>query len=1069
MDYYLKYIKYKNKYLSLKGGKIPEIENEHYVKKYLPLNYSEYTLTLNNKVIKEGNDITYNLNSKFEYEQINQVIPDIVSNYYLFIKDIIKINDIEIPFQTLFLENLFNIIIKLRELLTSNYAIPTFIQLINDEDKKLIESIESILNNNKCDESLYTNEMDYTELKKQIKDNINFINKNKLKISFDDNRKLLSSFNLEKDKLTKNLKDNSNFIKILKDEIKNLDIQDTDYILKKSKIEEYISNYDRQIYNDNSKLKSLINKSRENNLDINADKNICNIIKFKSIVNDSSYNEQIKQLVKENKMKLIEDIFKKYFNITDTNLYIGISVKSNILNKYIFINKIRELLEILYSDSESYDQIKTQIINLYDNKDAFINISDMMELYEQTINSATKPDNDKIIVYSSTINDKTNTDAKKEKKFEAYIKNEIKLIMELKDFIKYCDIIDNADGLKEFLKIKTSILFFASFIGGHFDKLTFNNIDNNLFPINIDNLICNLLKIDNYELNIKNNKLITKEKERNNFIKNIQTKIKNLNNKFIHLYNNDTLITQKIDSLYKEWEDLELDIDDLKLLDYEDFKQKYNNSKDLYKIYKYNKILDDKYYNNIDKIKKNQKDIKKNEQKLALLLNNDYSLFEFNNLPKVFKYGNAMFEGNQFPDCVENALLHFVRAIIWDPNTKKYNYNFLPETSNEELKEFVTTLKIGNENTIEIKNKFNQIIQNKSEFCGLYKQRSEDGIINYEIKSNINNFKTVLNYLFGITDSINHKYLNKNINKITENNISIHIEYTNILYILAFNIYDGHTVVSKIITNPNILLNYTYINLIYLLTSNYNNYKITNFNIYNYYLQHYIDKNVPFYLIFLLLDENVYLLSKSELNGNILSNINYFEKIFNNIEIHDLKKLISKLELYEKFIYYIQFLLEYIDDNPESMKVIKLYLSYLKLFNLESDIFYIEINDVLLTKLSNKKNKSIINEIYDLQFNDVYPKYLKVSIFDYLCLSYDFEHYTDDSKDGFIEILNELLDHLGNREYILNERNINLYLNKYDTDYDIDIDYNEFPIMEKMININIREILLKDDITIKNK
>ena len=112
----------------------------------------------------------------------------------------------------------------------------------------------------------------------------------------------------------------------------------------------------------------------------------------------------------------------------------------------------------------------------------------------------------------------------------------------------------------------------------------------------------------------------------------------------------------------------------------------------------------------------------------------------------------------------------------------------LSETSNEELKEFVTTLKIGNENTIEIKNKFNQIIQNKSEFSGLYKKRSKDGAINYEIKSNINNFKTVLNYLFGITDSINHKYLIKNINKITEYNISMTVTqlYLKILLILIY-------------------------------------------------------------------------------------------------------------------------------------------------------------------------------------------------------------------------------------------------------------------------------------------
>ena len=44
MEYYLKYIKYKNKYLSLKGGKIPEIEDstDKATKKYLPLNYSNY-------------------------------------------------------------------------------------------------------------------------------------------------------------------------------------------------------------------------------------------------------------------------------------------------------------------------------------------------------------------------------------------------------------------------------------------------------------------------------------------------------------------------------------------------------------------------------------------------------------------------------------------------------------------------------------------------------------------------------------------------------------------------------------------------------------------------------------------------------------------------------------------------------------------------------------------------------------------------------------------------------------------------------------------------------------------
>jgi hypothetical protein len=44
MNYYLEYIKY----LSLKGGKIPVIEDKELIKKYLPLNYGDHTITFNN-------------------------------------------------------------------------------------------------------------------------------------------------------------------------------------------------------------------------------------------------------------------------------------------------------------------------------------------------------------------------------------------------------------------------------------------------------------------------------------------------------------------------------------------------------------------------------------------------------------------------------------------------------------------------------------------------------------------------------------------------------------------------------------------------------------------------------------------------------------------------------------------------------------------------------------------------------------------------------------------------------------------------------------------------------------
>ena len=98
MDYYLKYIKYKNKYLELKGGTIPSIENTELKKQYFPLKYSSHTITFNNKVIKEGDRTIYNLNLQFEYNINNTFKPNIITsdyekNYNIFFKDEIVINE----------------------------------------------------------------------------------------------------------------------------------------------------------------------------------------------------------------------------------------------------------------------------------------------------------------------------------------------------------------------------------------------------------------------------------------------------------------------------------------------------------------------------------------------------------------------------------------------------------------------------------------------------------------------------------------------------------------------------------------------------------------------------------------------------------------------------------------------------------------------------------------------------------------------------------------------------------------------------------------------------------------
>ena len=141
-NYYSKYIKYKPKYLLLKGGKLPHSENSSDIEdpkiNFLPLTYSNNIITLNNKIIKEG-DVSlpvYNLNSNYEYEVISRqsVKPTIVNNYYLFNEEIIIIEDGNIiPFDALFLQNSFNIISKLLELLSWSLSSIIFSNSSNSE------------------------------------------------------------------------------------------------------------------------------------------------------------------------------------------------------------------------------------------------------------------------------------------------------------------------------------------------------------------------------------------------------------------------------------------------------------------------------------------------------------------------------------------------------------------------------------------------------------------------------------------------------------------------------------------------------------------------------------------------------------------------------------------------------------------------------------------------------------------------------------------------------------------------------------------------------------------------
>jgi hypothetical protein len=1028
-NYYLKYIKYRNKYLSLKGGKTPYIIDKNPIIKFLPLNYGDNIITLNNKIIKEGNKELpiYNLNSEYKYVVVprESIVPTIIDNYYLLNHEIIKINGKnEIPFDALFLQNSYNIISKLLQLLKSKYVRPILILEKIKENIKLENNIDSFLNYgqikelddldtvallhfNQLKDSVYkfefeneeiqeltVEENEYIELKDHINEKLLFLKKSKL------SKQVLDEIIEKYFMLNEEIYSKNNSILKINEIIESLRIDLKQIVDKKSdKFKEIKNKIDKETLSKSKMNESIENIKNINALTFNVVNTMKDLEKFKMLLSKQNQLIEIKILKEEtNKyIKSIEKIFRTYFNInTDTNDFINVSAKANLLNKYIFINKFRELLEILYlpidltDENEVYIILESEIFKLFDNnKEAFVNISDMINLYDSyTSISSSENVEMKSVEYVAKENTiPHDTEEIINKKYSKYMKKEIKLIIELRKFINYCDTIDNINGLKIFLNIKTSLLFFASFIGVRFNKLTIGHLQNNLFPVNSDNLVCNLLQIDTPKLQELYDRRISEEQVKN---------------------------------------------DKLKI-----YKNRYAEEKD---------ALKRQFKTNIKKYnKKEKKDLKLKiveiyidsvEKELT-----DYDIFNFSFLPKVYNYGQSKFQNILFPDCVENTLLHFIRGVIWNPETKQYHKTYLPETTKIELLDLIDRLKLNEENNYFIKQEFCLLVQNISEFNHIYKNKiiKDDYYEYYEIISNIDNFKSIINYLFGIetndyiTDYDTYK-LNPYITNIKIDNKIINIEYKNIMSILAFYINDGHSSVSIVNAANNKLPTYKFENIILLLSSNYITHAITKFNIYNKYLKNYRDI-VPFYLKYLLLDKNLYFIldfpNDLDLEHIIINNLDPFIIILDQFENYDLKKILFESKIVDRFIEKINTKLFNGELTREYFhKIVK----YLKIFNLESDeIFQLKVNK----KISNFFIDTEVypNIIKHYNFEEANEIFVSVTLIEFYILDLvDYQTSIKSKINLLVFIIKELLSEYS-EEYkmrIINGRDIECF--SFDTD-----------------------------------
>jgi hypothetical protein len=328
----------------------------------------------------------------------------------------------------------------------------------------------------------------------------------------------------------------------------------------------------------------------------------------------------------------------------------------------------------------------------------------------------------------------------------------------------------------------------------------------------------------------------------------------------------------------------------------------------------------------------------------------------------------------------------------------------------------------------------------------------------------MDNFKKVINYLFGIldesldyiTDYDTYK-LNPYITNIKIDNKIVNIEYKNIMSILAFYINDGHSSVTIVNATNNKLPTYKFENIILLLSSNYIIHAITKFNIYNKYLKNYHDI-VPFYLKYLLLDKNLYFIldfpNDLDLEHIIINNLDPFIIILDQFENYDLKKILFESKIVDRFIEKTNTKLF---DGELTREYFQKIVKYLKMFNLESDeIFQLKIN----RKISNFFIDTEVypNIIKHYNFEESNEIFVSVTLIEFYILDLvDYQTSIKSKINLLVFIIKELLSEYS-EEYklkIINSRDIECF--SFDTD-------NIKRIIGD-VKINILKIFDKDNIS----
>lgn len=672
-------------------------------------------------------------------------------------------------------------------------------------------------------------------------------------------------------------------------------------ILKSNPVSDKYININKELKYEDVKLNNmLIDEIDKNNIhlltnlkflinDKEYDFNILLIQKHYNIIGNLIYFLTNKYLVingifKKEEVETMKILFNSFFQISDLGDYIDISAKSNLINKYLFINKVKELLEILYATDIDYDiliehynlkkkprkkpdnivseldKVKFKLLKIFDDDQSkLINFIDTYKLYNDY--GDLKPD------MTKTSKD-LDIELIKIKERKSQVGDNDKIIIEIESFIrlvkfiKYCNKID--DVTLKYFNVETSILFFFTYIGErliNYPILKKTDMIDRLFPININNVVLNLIspynnniiekenqnlfdQINFYKKIIKLGKIIPTENNDCSLVSllNYNSKLKEYLYYIISKKKINNKLVEYIEKSDETKTELEEDNKTLKkkIKKYEEKSklEKYKSKLEKYKgeletnegELKTNKGELEKYYSIRDKIILDRKNNLISPEHLLFIVNKQLPTFYL--YSKSTKFIDSKGIIYNYSDCVENTLLQFFKTIYWDPESYRYNIKYLESDTKQlnEIKMIIESMIFDDkhDNSPDIINKFSQIVSNIPEINFIYVNNVNND--KYEIESSMENFKTIIKFILNLdlktTDKELISYI-KTINlKINDFDISsqkIIIKFKDINNKITFTILNHHSSHSIENNLPDIINKYKYKNIfIYFSNKNIN-------------------------------------------------------------------------------------------------------------------------------------------------------------------------------------------------------------------------------------------------------